>query len=324
MSVGTTAAIALGVGALASTAGSIAGGVIQGNAAKSAANTQAAAANQVGQEAQTAATSASGDVNTATSTANAGLLASQGGLTASQNQQLANLAPYTTAGSAALTPLTSDIASETNPSNSFSFTPQQYQQNPAYAYQMQTDEQALQQQNAAAGGALTGGAVKGAETLANNLTSTNYNTAYNQALQTYTTNRQNLLNQIQGYQGIVGNGLTATNSGNTAIGNTASQVNQSNAQIAANQIAAGTYQGNAGLTAAQIQAQALTGAANASAAGTIGQANATTNAINGVANGIGTTGLLTAVIAGSKNSGGTGGSSSGNSLVPDTGQYGGG
>jgi hypothetical protein len=118
----------------------------------------------------------------------------------------------------------------------------------------------------------------------NNLTSTDYGTALNQALQTCTTNRQNTLNQIAGYQNLVGTGLSATNTGNTDIGSTASQINSNNSQIAANNIAAGTYQGNTGLQATQIQAQALTGAANASAAGTIGAANAATGALNGVAN----------------------------------------
>jgi hypothetical protein len=200
MSVGTAAAIG----------GSIIGGLIQGNAAESAANTEAAAAQQVGQEAGAAATTAAGDVNTATATANAGLQASQGGLTAAeqqqlgtlstaQQQQLTNLQPYTTAGTAALAPLQSDIASETNPANAFSFTPQQFQQNPEYAFELQQNEQALQRSAAAGGGLTTGGTAKATQVLANNLTSTNYNTAYNQALQSYTTNRQNTLNQIAGY-----------------------------------------------------------------------------------------------------------------------------
>lgn len=233
-------------------------------------------------------------------------------MTAAQTQELANLQPYTTAGTNALTPLQSDIAQENNPANQFSFTPQQFQQNPEYAFEMQQQQLALQQQAAAKGGALGGGAIKASQTLANNLTSTNYGTAFNQALQTYTTNRQNTLNQIAGYQNLVGTGLSATNTGNNAIQTNAGLINQSNAQIAANNIAAGQYAGNAGLTAAQIQEQALTGAANAKAAGTVGQANATTGAINGVSNAAGTYALYQGLNGGLTNPYGTGNGMSSN------------
>jgi hypothetical protein len=227
---------------------------------------------QIGQEAQTAATTATGDVNTATAQGNQTL-------TAAQQQQLGLLQPYLAAGTGALNPLTSDIASETNPANQFSFSPTQYQQDPEYAFQLQQAQQALQRQQAAGGGLNTGGADKAASRLAVGFTNSTYGDAFNRALSAYQTNRQNTLNQIAGYQGLVGTGLNATGVANSDIGN-------DQGQIAKNTIAAGEYAGNTGLEAAKIQASALGAKGNAQAAGDIGIANSVNGALGGVTNAV--------------------------------------
>lgn len=249
---------------------SLLGGVISGKQADKAAKAQQAAAAQVQTLEGNAGTAATTAVNDATTNANQTL-------TDAQQQQLALLQPYITAGTGALNPLQADIASETAPGSQFSFTANDYANDPAYQYQVDQAQQALERSAAAKGGLFTGGTAKALQRQAVNEASTHLDSSFQRALSTYNANRQNTLNQIAGYQTLLGTGLNATSAYNADVGNTAGRISQ-------NTIGAGTYAGNTGLQVAKEQSNAIEGGANAKAAGDIGVGNAISGALGGVAN----------------------------------------
>lgn len=176
------------------------------------------------------------------------------------------LAPYTSSGTNALAQLNGLTASGGFRPPSLA-TAEQY---PGYQFQQEQGELALNQSAAAAGGALSGGALKAAEQYGQGLAQTDYSNVYNQALGTYQTNFGNLAQ-------LANLGMGATNTG-VQSGN-----------ILGSQQAANTYGG--GLASAQILGQnfgstaaAITGSANASAAGTIGATNAVSGGVNNLSN----------------------------------------
>jgi hypothetical protein len=122
---------------------------------------------------------------------------------------------------------------------------------------------ALQNSAAAKGSALSTGTQKTLAGYAEGLAGTSFQNAYNRALTTFQTNRNNTLQPLQT---LIGVGQNAVN----AYGNTNLQGQE--------------YIGNAGLTAAQLTGNALVGKANAQAAGTIGTANAYGNMLSSFGN----------------------------------------
>lgn len=270
MSVATSTAIiaasAIGAGT------SLAGGLIGASATKNAENAQVNAANEIGKQATDAAATATTGVNQATGSANQTL-------TDAQAKQLALLQPYLAAGTGALDPLKAAIDSEGNPANQFSFTPKDYQNDPEYAFQLQQVEQQQARRAAAGGGLFTGGEDKALARLDVGFTNSTYGDQFQRAIQQYQVNRQNTLNQIAGYQNLVGTGLSSTNTANSDVGNIAFGV-------AGNTVNAGRYAGDVGLQAAQIRAQALGAKGNAQAAGDIGVANSVNGALGGVTNAV--------------------------------------
>ena len=292
---GLTAALIMG--GLAA-AGSIGGAAIQAHAATSAADKQSAAAAQIAQQAKDAAATATQDVNTATDTANTGLNTALGtgndALIQALSGQITALAPYINSGQISLGQL-QDIFGPNGPlsgtgNNNFSFTPQDWANDPGYAYLVDQQNQALQRSAAATGGALGGGYLRAASRLTSNLASTHLDSAFNRALATYNTNRQNLLYRISGLQNILGTGLQATGLYNQDFGNTGQLVNaniqNAAARIASNTTNAGYYAGQTGLDAARIAAQALSNSAAAQGAASIASGNAWNNAIGGTINAI--------------------------------------
>lgn len=285
MSVGTAVAIA-GIGT------SIASGVIGSNAAKSAAKTQAGTAAQIAQEAKDAAGTATTTVNNAGTASvkavNDATTTANQTLTDAQAQQLKALQPYIDSGAISLTQL-QQLLSPDGPlgsKNNFSFSPQDWQNDPGYQFIQQQQQQAQERSAAANGSLLTGGFAKALNRNASGYASSYLDSAFNRALQTYQTNRAGTLAQIQGLQNLTGLGYNATASGNQDIQADQGQIAQNT--VGAGQYAGNTgltvaqYAGNAGLTAAQIAAQAEGTGAAATAAGTVGAANAWSGALNGV------------------------------------------
>lgn len=278
-----------------SAAGALGGAAIQSHEAGKAASTQQQTAAAIRQQALDAAKTASDTVNAATTAANTTLGA--GSDQANQvigqtlQQQLATLKPYVDSGTLSLAELQSILApggSLTAPQNQFKFTPADYQNSQEFNFIQQQANQALQRSAAAQGTGLGGGFAKASDQLNTNLANTYLNDAFNRALSTYNTNRQNLLTQIQGLTNVTGLGYNATGAANQDIGNAgltqASNIRGTTGQQAANTIGAGVYSGNTGLTAAQIAAQAESASANAQSAADIAQGNAFSNALSSVGN----------------------------------------
>lgn len=148
---------------LVAVGGSLIGGLLASHAAGKAANAQAGAANQAGALIQNNANKALGQQSTALG-----------------NEQ-SNLAPYTQAGTTALSNL--------GAMQPFSApTAAQAEATPGYQFQLQQGEKALQNSAAARGGLLSGGTAKAINDYAQGQASTNYGNTYNQALQAYQTN----------------------------------------------------------------------------------------------------------------------------------------
>lgn len=288
--IGTTAALVMG--GLAA-AGSIGGAAIQAGAAGSAANAQETAAQQIRQQAIQAAQTAASTVAAATKTANTGIQggATQGNAILQQTlaQQKAALQPYINAGALSLGEL-QQVLSPTGalaaPQNQFSFTDKDYANSPEFNFIQTQANQALSRSAAASGGALSGGLVRASDQLNTGLASTYLDQAFNRALSTYNTNRQNLLTRIQGLTNVTGLGFNATGAENQDLG-VSGQLQNTNVQNAAGQIAAntinsGTYAGNTGLQAAQIGEQAIAGAANAQSAADLASGKAWGGAVSGL------------------------------------------
>lgn len=153
-------------------------------------------------------------------------------------------APYRQAGTQALNTITSDQANGTG--FAAPFTQSDFMNNPAYQFQLQQGNLAIQRSAAAQGGLLSGAAGKAIAGYTTNLANTTYGDAYNRYLQT--SNKQ--YNQLAGVAGIGQNATNATTAAGTSTANS----------VAQNTIAGAT------------------GAANASASGYVGAANSLSGA----------------------------------------------
>lgn len=316
MAVGLTTALVMG--GLAA-AGSIGGAAVSAHAAGSAADKQANAADQIRELALSQADKASGTVNAATDTANQDLATgeSRGNDVISQatDAQLAALKPYIDSGQVSLSDLQTLLGPGgplADPNAQFKFTSKDYANDPGYDFIRQQANTALERSAAARGSLFTGGTVRASDRLNTGLASTHLDEAFNRALATYQTNRQNLTQRIQGLTGITNLGFSATGVQNQDIGNSAQLLNsniQNTARLtAAQRIAAGQYSGNVGLHAADTAANAIGAKAGAQGAADINTASAINSGINGLL------GAANLVYSLPRTSGGS--TPTGNTLVP--------
>ena len=311
-----------------SAGGSLLNGIFGSKAANNAAKIQQQNAQQVAGMATTAANAATADANTAatgvTNATNTGVqnLASAtangqnqvaGAVTGANStlqnylqQQLAQYQPYQASGTNALNSLAS-LTSSTGPlSQQFSFNPSDLSKDPGYAFTLQQGQQAIQRSAAAQGTLNNTGTQKSLAGYTEGTANQYFQQSYNNALNTFNTNRQGTLSQIAGLQNLAGLGYGATQGAAGALGTSAGQQSQNTVQggeyganlgLAGTQAGAqlgltgattaggfGVQGGQFGLQGAQIAGQALTGGANAQAAGTIGSTNAWLNALNGGTN----------------------------------------
>ena len=206
-------------------------------------------------------------------------------------QQQSELAPYLAAGAQGLNSLTTALAPggslATAPSldlGQFSFNPGDLTQDPGYQFQLQQGQAAVDR-NAAATGTLGGNAAEALNSFGQGLAGTTYTNAFNRALQGYQANTGS---QVANYNAALGsqNSIYQRLTGLTGIGQ-----NATNTDVAAGTNYANNVTSNVLGTGANI-AQLQTGAANAAAAGTIGQANAWSNALGGLGSTASTYGLL--------------------------------
>lgn len=265
----TTALVAGGLAA----AGSIGGAAIAGSAAGHAADTQAQAAEYAAQLQKQEADAALAFQKQEFST------------------QQANEAPFLKAGQGAIGDLSSLLNNGGFPDYNQTFTAPtaaQAEATPGYQFQLQQGEQALARSAAASGDLLSGGQLKAQDEFAQGLASTNYQNAYNNALQTFGTNynvfQQNQANRFNRLASVAG-------IGQTSAGQLGAQ-----GQGAANNIS------NLLLTSGQQIGNNINNAAAATASGYIGSANAYGGALSSIGNNIGQYALLNGLL----NQGGAG------------------
>lgn len=153
----------------------------------------------------------------------------------------------------------------------FGFDPSDLTTDPGYKFQLQQGDQAATRSATAAGNGNSGNLDTALAQYNQGLAGTTFNNAYNRALTTFQTNRQNTLQPLS----------TLINAGQTATGQfNAAQQNAGN-QTSANDIYGGTYVGNAGINASKSIADLLLGIGNAKAGGSIAQGNIWGNFLGG-------------------------------------------
>jgi len=290
-----TAAVGIG--------GSIFSGVNGSNAAKDAGNTLLGNSQQVAkmiEDARTAAVQgegnavvgANGQILNGTTNANATLENIFG-------QQAAGLLPYLQAGNTGIDLLSGSgldyLKNAIAPGGALGGTfraptAEEAAATPGEQFAFSEGQKAIQRSAAATGGVLSGGTLKALDQYSQNLASQYYQQAYNNALNTFNTNRQaglQNLTALSSYGGQLANlGQFGTSQFNTAAsnyGNTAANnYLQSGILQGNNMLRSAEYQGDTTLRGTEAQANAMTQGAQASAAARVGSANAWTNAINGI------------------------------------------
>ncbi len=324
---------------------SLFGGIKGSNAANKAAQLQAQQAQQAAQIAQTAGTNAQNTLKAATDPAvqqllqaaglaSSGVTGAAGGVanaagtsaagvnaaTGQANGTLADvlaqqkgaLSPYLALGTEGANTLAAALAPGGDLTKQFSFDPSQIANNPNYQFSLQQGLQAVQRAAAAQGRNISGGTYKSLDQYSQGLATNTLNDAYQQALSTFQTNRNNTLNSLSA---AIGFGQTGTNQYLNALqnyGNNASQNTLANAVYGGNlgydaskigydaaktagkygydaantagewNLRSATQQGNWGLQAAQIVGNDLTDMGRSQAGGVAGSANAWNSAINGI------------------------------------------
>jgi hypothetical protein len=235
--------------------GSAAGSAIGAGASIYAANQQAAATKYAVDQ-------------TATTAANSLAFNKQVYGTTLQNEQ-----PYMAAGSSAANQLSAGLSNGSltaGYSPQFSFSGVNQANDPAYQFDLQQGQQAVQRSAAAGGGLVSGGALKDLNNYSQGFASNQYQqsysnalAAYQQAYNQYETTQGNTYNRLSGAAGLGQNAVTQTaTSGNAAAG--------TNAAVAGN--------------AANSIANLTTAQGNANAASTLGVGNALSGGVNSIAN----------------------------------------
>jgi hypothetical protein len=173
-----------------------------------------------------------------------------------------NLQPYMTSGSTALNTLTGELPTLDTPmaiQPSINNTNWQQYMSPAYQFQLQQGQQALQNSQAASDGALSGAALKGLVSYNQNMAGTAFQNAFND----YQTQYGNQFNQYQTQnQNIYQRLANLANLGENAGANLGQNATQTGANVA----------------------NTMTSAGNAEAAGVMGVGNSVSSSVN---NGLG-------------------------------------
>lgn len=280
------------IGAGISAGGSILSGLIGGNAASKAAKQQRAdalnSANQIN------ATTASNEQFVSNAGANAAAAGAAGindanaGIGANLAQILAGYSPYASAGGTSVGAI-QQLAGPNSPlAQQFSFSPKDLQNDPGYAFTLKQGQDAIQRAAAAQGGLFSTGTMKSLAGYTEGTANQYFQQAFNNALNTFNTNRQGALSQAGILQSLAGQGLNAATGAGSALQTAGLAQGQ-------NIMQGQQYIGNTGLNTAQFNANLgneaatevggfLQNAGNAQAQGTLAQGRALQGGINGTTN----------------------------------------
>lgn len=264
MAIGTTAAL-IGLGIAGAGAASTAYSASkQAGAAKSAAETQVAASNEAARM-QLEASKYAADKQYQTAQESNALQEKM------YEQGRADLEPWRTAGSGALTQLNELIAPGGELAQDFAYGDFNFEKDPGYQFRLEEGRKALERSAAARGTLMSGAQVKALDRYTQDYASSEYDKAYGRydadvarAFNVFNSNRSNRFNSLASIAGV---GQQATNQ-------MVSQGAQYGANAAATNAAAAQNAASLTMTGTTNAANALMGGANAAAAGTIGSANA--------------------------------------------------
>lgn len=274
-----------GIGA----ASSIIGGIIGGGAAKKAGAQVKAAGDKSAADVNTAEALQQGYVSGAAGEGQTridqGKIQANAGLEGDRNREYDQLNPYLDVGKQS----TTSFAQATAPGGSLTKqfaapTADEAANTPGFQFQYDQGQKALQRSAAAAGSLMGGGTLKASAQYGQGLASTYYQNAYNNALNTFQTNRNNTIGTLMAGTQI---GQTATGQYNQATQN-AGDLMSGNTTGAARDSANLGQQAAEFNSAQQLSANKVAGdfsmqGAQGQAAGTVGQGNSWQNALNGVA-----------------------------------------
>lgn len=174
------------------------------------------------------------------------------------NTTLANEQPYLGVGSQAAGALSSGLSDGSLlnfPGGAFHFSPADFQNDPAYAFNQQQGQQAIQRSAAAQGGLVSGGALKDLANYSQGLAGNQYQQSYSNALAAYQQAYGQFENKYSQLSGLAGIGQNAATQTATSGANAAGQIGATNANTA-NALAGLTMSG------ANAQVGALAAGAN--------------------------------------------------------------
>jgi len=276
---------AIGIG------GSLIGGLLGSGAAKKAGKIVSdagnAAADRVGTAEQLQQGYVSGAAGEGQSRIDAGKNQANDVLTGGLNRQTDNLNPYLQVGQQSAQGLMEASAPGGSLTRQFSApTAEEAAATPGFQFQLQQGNQALQRAAAAGGSLMSGGTLKAASQYGQGLASTYYQNAYNNALTSFQTNRNNTLGTLMAGLNV---GQTATSQFDQSQQHAGSLMSGNITNAAANsaQIGVQAAEFNSGqqLQASKLQGDYTMAGAQGLAAGTAGAGNAWSQALNGISNG---------------------------------------
>lgn len=270
MSVATSTAIALGVGAAATAAGSLGSAYMESSAAGKAADTQASAAEQAAQlqheDSQDALNFQKQEWNTQQANEAPWLNAGKQGLTNLQSL-------LSTPGSGLLTPWTQTFQAPTSVTEA---------NDPGFQFREQQGEGALENSAAAKGGLLSGNTLEAQQQYGQDFASNEYNNVYSRAMNQYELG----YNQFENNNTNEFNRLAAL----SGIGQTAATTLGSEGQAASSNV------GNIDLTSGAQQGADLNNAAAATASGYVGSANAWSGGLGGATSNLSQLAMLNQIL----------------------------
>ena len=246
--------------------------------------------------AQTANTAA---ITGTTGTTNANTAAIQALLQQIYGSQTASYQPYAATGAPAAASLTAANAPGGSLATPFSYSLQDFQNDPSYQFRLQQGQQALLNQEAAGGSLDSGGAVKAMQNYTQGEATQSFNQDEQQALSVDQANKQQQLQSLMDQIGVGQYGTTGQAAAGTQLGNASSAANTAQNQnltaLTGQQVNSTTnltgQQVNSNNLSSQDIAQLQLAASQAAASGNTAQANA----INGII-----TGATSAATAGLK------------------------
>lgn len=178
---------------------------------------------------------------------------------------LANEQPFLNLGNQATAAISGRLADgslSNYPGGAFSFTPADWQKDPAFGWQEQQGEQAIQRSAAAGGGLVSGGVLKDLAQYSQGLASSNYQQQYGNALSAYQMAYQQFQDSNSRLFGAAAIGQNAAaqaaGAGESAAG-TVANVNTNTSNSLSNLY---TSQGNAGAAATLAATNSIQGAGN--------------------------------------------------------------